>query len=64
MYGSKTTSVPSIQRGSGSRRSTEKFQQHDGVVMVKNHLVMASPSRSPKGGAAGGVREVVVCGKY
>jgi hypothetical protein len=31
-YGLMTTSVPSIQRGSGSSRTTKELQQHDGVV--------------------------------
>jgi hypothetical protein len=33
------------------------------MVMVENHLDMTSPSQSPKGGATGGGREVVVCGE-
>jgi len=45
-----TTSVPSIQRGSGSRRSTGETPQHDGVVWWRTKSAMASPSGWPEGG--------------
>ena len=32
-----TTSVPSIQRGSGSSRTTKELQQHDGVVWKRTN---------------------------
>ncbi len=51
--------LPPVQRGSGSRRSLGKFQQHNGVVVVENPTSRASPSHKLKKRINGTAGEVV-----
>ena len=51
--------LPPVQRGSRSRRSLGKFQQHNGVVVVENPTSRASPSHKLKKWINGTAGEVV-----
>ena len=51
--------LPPVQRGSGSRRSLGKSQQHNGVVVVENPTSRASPSHKLKKWISGTAGEVV-----